>query len=78
MLADRLCSPFYDDRTLTGSVCDQMVHKKIFVSHLKEDAILGMTSPKKHLCHIDFQDSALVITRKKLVSVDKFGKPQVG
>jgi len=48
------------------------------VSHLKKDAILGMPFLEKHQCRMDFQNLVLVMTGKKLVSADEFGRPLVG
>jgi len=77
-LADGSCIPFYGVFTLPGRVCDQAIHKTFIVSHLKEDAIVDMPFLEKHQCHIDFQNSVLVMAGKELVCVDKFGRPLVG
>jgi len=77
-LADRLCIPFYGVLTLPGPVRNQAIHETFIVSHLKECAILGMPFLENHLCRMDFQNFALVMAGKKLVCVDKFGRPLVG
>jgi len=77
-LAGGSCIPFYGIITLPGRVRDQAIHETFIVSHLKEDAILGMTFLEKHQCHMDFQKSMVVMAGKELACVDKFGRPLVG
>jgi len=43
MLVDGSCIPFYGIITLPGRV-----HQTFIVSHLKEDAMLGMPTPVSH------------------------------
>lgn len=78
MVADSLCIPFHSIITLPRSIRDQVIHETFIVSHLKENAILGMTVLKKHQCHMDFQKLVVIWARKKLACVDKFGRPVVG
>jgi len=61
MLADGSCIPFYGLVELAGRVRDQAIQKTFIVSQLKEDAILGMPFLKRHGCHIDFSQSAVVM-----------------
>jgi len=77
-LADGSCISFYGVLTLPGRVRDQAIHETFIVSHLKEDAILGMPFLEKHQCCIDFQNSALMMAGKEIVCVDKYGRPMVG
>jgi len=77
-LADGSCIPFYGIISLPGRVRDQAIHEAFIVSQLKEDVILGMPFLEKHQCRMDFQKSVVVIARRKLVCVDKFGRPLVG
>jgi len=77
-LVDGSCIPFYGVLTLPGRIRDQAIPETFIVSHLKEDAIVGMPFLEKHQCRIDFQNSALVMAGKELVCLDKFGKLPVG
>jgi len=55
-----------------------VIHKTFIVSHLKEDAILGLPFLEKHRCRMDFSKSAVVVAGKEVTCVDKFGRPSVG
>jgi len=77
-LADGSCIPFYGVIELTGRVRDQAIRETFIVSQLEEDAILGMPFLKQHRCHINFSKSAMVMARRKLTCVNKFGRPLVG
>jgi len=77
-LADGLCIPFYGVIELTGRVCDQVLNKTFIVSQLKDDAILGMPFLKRHRGHINFNKSAVVMARRELACVNRFGRPLVG
>jgi len=77
-LANGSCIPFYGIIKLTGRVQDQNIQKTFLVSQLAEDGILGMSFLKWHGCHIDFSNSALVMSGRELACVDKYGCPLVG
>jgi len=53
-------------------------YETLIVSHLEEDAILGMPFQEKQKQHMDFQKSVVVMSGKKLACMDKFGRPLVG
>jgi len=72
-LADGSCIPFYGIIELTGRIRDQVINETFIVSQLKEDAILGIPFLKRHRCHIDFNKSAVVMARRELACVDRFG-----
>jgi len=55
-----------------------MNQETFFVSQLKEDAIHGMPLLMRYKCHIDFSKLAVVMAKKELACVDKFGRPFVG
>jgi len=77
-LADGWSIPFHGVIELTGRVRDQVIGETFIVSQLKEDAILGMLFLKRHKCHIDFNKSAVVMAKRELACVDRFGRPFVG
>jgi len=77
-LAGGSCIPFYEVIELKGRVRDQVISETFIISQLKEDAILGMPFFKRHRCHIDFNKSAVMLGRRDLACVDKFGRPLVG
>jgi len=77
-LADGSCIPFYEVVELTGRVRDQVINETFILSQFKEDAILGMPFLKRHRCHIDFTKSAVVMARRELACVDRFGRPLIG
>jgi len=52
-----------------------VIHKTFIVSHMKEDAILGMPFLEKHRCPKDFLESAVMMAGKELACVDRFGRP---
>jgi len=66
---------FYDILILPGRVCGQVYHETFIVSHLKEDAILGMPFLDKHQCRMDFQNSALVMAGKELFALISLAGP---
>jgi len=77
-LADGSSIPFYGLISLPGRVRDLVIRETFIVSHLKEDAILGMPFLEKHRCHMYFNKSAVVVAGKEFSCVDKFGRPLVG
>jgi len=72
------CISFYGVTELTGRVRDQVISNTSIVSQLKENAILGMSFLKPHMCHINFNKSAVMMTGREIACVDWFGRPLVG
>jgi len=77
-MTDGSCIHFYGIISLPGRARDQAIHETFIVSQLKEDAILGMPFLEKHQCRMDFQKPVVVMARRELVCVDKFGRLLVG
>jgi len=77
-LADRSCIPFYGVIDLTGRVRDHVISETFIVSQVKVNAILGMSFLRRHRCHVDFNKLAVVMARRDLACVDRFGQPLEG
>jgi len=70
--------PFYGIIEQAEQVRDEVIHETFIVSQLKDNTILGMLFLVWHRCHINFSKSSVVMARRQLACVNKFGKPLVG